>query len=69
MFVGDVVSFYADVIRVGTTSITVLVECYAERQWEAGQRITVKVTQATLTFVATDENHQPRKVPPPIEGA
>ena len=61
VFVGDLLNFYAEVIRVGQTSITVEVEVYAQRMTDAEQ--TVKVTEATLTYVATDENRQPRAVP------
>jgi acyl-CoA thioesterase YciA len=63
VLVGDVVSFYADVVRVGRTSITVSVEVYAQRRPE---RVTsVKVTEAVLTYVAVDENRRPRAVPAP----
>ena len=62
VFIGDVLSFYADIVRVGTTSITVNVEVYAERRPNDIQ--VVKVTEATLTYVATGENRQPRSVPP-----
>jgi len=61
--IGDVVSFYVDVERVGTTSITVTVEVYAERRPEDPK--TVKVTEATLTYVAIDRNGRPRAVPRP----
>jgi acyl-CoA thioesterase YciA len=62
VFVGDLVSFYVDIVKVGTTSITVNVEVYAERmRMEAN---TVKVTEATLTYVATDEHRKPRPIPP-----
>src|SRR5450830_1108715 len=62
VFVGDILSFYADIVKVGTTSITVYVEVYAERN--RLQACTVKVTEATLTYVATDSNRKPRPVPP-----
>lgn len=61
VFVGDLVSCYADVIRVGRTSITVRVEVYAQRNPSDPQ--TVKVTEAELTYVALDENRRPRQVP------
>lgn len=61
VFVGDLLNFYAEVVRVGRTSITVEVEVYAQRMTDAEQ--TVKVTEATLTYVATDEARQPRAVP------
>jgi acyl-CoA thioesterase YciA len=60
VFVGDVVSFYAEVIRVGRTSITVGVEVYAQRRPERVE--CVKVTEATLTYVAVDNNRRPRVV-------
>jgi acyl-CoA thioesterase YciA len=62
VFVGDLLSFYANVVKVGNTSITVNVEVYAERSHPPSE--TVKVTEATLTYVATDENRKPRPVPP-----
>jgi acyl-CoA thioesterase YciA len=60
VLVGDVVSFYAEVVRVGRTSITVNVEVYAQRRPEREE--VVKVTEATLTFVALDEMRRPRVV-------
>ncbi len=62
VFVGDLLSFYADIVKVGNTSITVYVEVYAERN--RLQATTVKVTEATLTFVATGEDRKPRQLPP-----
>jgi len=64
VFVGDIVSFYAKVIKVGRTSITVDVEVYANRG-RTGSRDTVKVTEAQLTYVAVDERRQPREVAAP----
>jgi acyl-CoA thioesterase YciA len=61
VFVGDLLSFYAEVVKVGNTSITVSVEVYAERN--RLQADTVKVTEATLTYVATDEHRKPRQIP------
>ena len=61
VFVGDVVSCYADIIKTGKTSITVKVEVYAERN-PADKEI-VKVTEAELTYVALDENRKPRLLP------
>jgi acyl-CoA thioesterase YciA len=60
--VGDVVSFYARVVRVGKTSITVDVEVYAERNY--AEPIVVRVTQAQLTYVAIDSQGEKRDVPP-----
>jgi acyl-CoA thioesterase YciA len=62
VFVGDLLSFYADIVKVGNTSITVNVEVYAERNRLETQ--TVKVTEATLTYVATDSSRKPRQLPP-----
>jgi len=62
VFVGDLLSFYAEIVKVGNTSITVNVEVYAERN--RLQAETVKVTEATLTYVATDANRKPRPIPP-----
>lgn len=62
VFVGDLLSLYAQVIRVGRTSITVDVEVFAQRNYDEVQ--VVKVTEATLTYVATDADRRPRVVPP-----
>jgi acyl-CoA thioesterase YciA len=62
VFVGDLVSFYADIVKTGNTSITVEVEVYAERNRLAQQ--VVKVTEATLVYVATDDARRPRPLPP-----
>jgi len=59
--VGDLLSFYARVLRVGTTSVTVHVEVYAERNPAAPQ--IVKVTDANLTYVAIDGQGKPREIP------
>jgi len=64
VLVGDLVSFYADIIKVGRTSITVDVAVYAQRGVrEGGEEICIKVTEAVLTYVAIDENRRPRVVP------
>jgi acyl-CoA thioesterase YciA len=60
--IGDLLSLYAEIVRVGNTSITVNVEVYAQRNPEEIE--IVKVTEATLTFVATDRNGRPRPVAP-----
>ena len=59
VFIGDLVSFYADIVRVGRTSITVDVEVYAQRRT---LHEVVKVTEATLTYVAVDDQRRPRPV-------
>jgi acyl-CoA thioesterase YciA len=61
VFVGDLVSFYARVLKVGRTSITVDVEVFAQRRDEGRQA--VKVTEAQLTYVAVDAQRNPRPVP------
>jgi acyl-CoA thioesterase YciA len=59
--VGDVVSFFAEVVATGRTSIKVYVEVYAERN--PTQPIVVKVTEATLTYVAIDQQGAKRELP------
>lgn len=63
--VGDVVSFFADIARVGQTSITVKVEVYAERNFD--RPIVVKVTEAELTYVAIDGNGNKRAIPAELD--
>jgi acyl-CoA thioesterase YciA len=62
VFVGDLLSFYAEIIKVGNTSVTVSVEVYAERQRMEAD--VVKVTEAILTYVATDDQRKRRPLPP-----
>lgn len=57
---GDLLSFYAEVLRVGSSSITVRVEVFAERRDTPS--CVVKVTEATLTYVAIDEQGKPKAV-------
>jgi acyl-CoA thioesterase YciA len=59
--VGDLLSFYARVTRVGRTSVSVHVEVWAERNPADPQ--VVKVTEADLTYVAIDDRGQPRLLP------
>jgi acyl-CoA thioesterase YciA len=59
--VGDILSFFSKVTRIGRTSITVKVEVYAERFRNQGKYI--KVTEASVTYVAIDENGKPREIP------
>jgi acyl-CoA thioesterase YciA len=61
--IGDLLSFYARVERVGNTSITVHVEVFAERN-PANPQV-VKVTEARITYVAIDKDGKPRAVPRP----
>jgi acyl-CoA thioesterase YciA len=58
--IGDLLSFYASITRIGTTSITVHVEVFAERNPAAPQL--VKVTDANLTYVAIDGQGRPRSL-------
>ena len=58
--VGDILSFFAAVTRIGRTSITVQVEVYAEKYRSQGQYI--KVTEASLTYVAIDDNGRPTPI-------
>jgi acyl-CoA thioesterase YciA len=64
VYVGDVVSFFTDIVKVGRTSITVSVEVYAERR--PADPIVVKVTEATLTYVALNARGTKREVPPVV---
>jgi len=59
--VGDILSFFSAITRVGNTSVTVEVEVYAERFTDQGRY--VKVTEARLTYVAIDDQGRPRPVP------
>ena len=58
--VGDILSFFAEVTRIGNTSITVQVEVYAERFRAQGRYI--KVTEASLTYVAIGDDGKPRPI-------
>lgn len=60
VFIGDEVSCYAEVIRIGNTSLTLHIEAWVRR---ALQEEIIKVTEGTFTFVAIDEEHKPREVP------
>ena len=60
VFMGDLVSFYAETLRVGNTSITVHVEVEAERFGNRGQK--VKVTEAEVTYVAINQFREKIKI-------
>lgn len=62
VFVGDLLSFYASIIKTGNTSVTVDVEVFAQRMALPGE--VVKVTEATLTYVATGPDRKPWSLPP-----
>jgi acyl-CoA thioesterase YciA len=61
VFVGDVVSCYARITRIGKTSLTIKVKAYAERQGKSHH--SHLVTEADLTYVAVDEQRKPRQIP------
>ena len=60
VFVGDLVSFYAEILRIGETSITVRVIVEAERVSSSAER--VRVTEAEVVYVAVDENRQKTRI-------
>ncbi len=60
VFVGDLISLYADVTRVGNTSISVRVEGFAQRNRMSLE--VERVCEAVLTYVAIDENRRPRPI-------
>lgn len=61
VLVGDLVTLYSRLQRIGRTSISVAVEAYSQREQDPG---TVhRVAQATLTYVAVDRESRPRVVP------
>jgi acyl-CoA thioesterase YciA len=62
VFVGDLISCYASITRVGRTSLTVHVKAYAERQGATHEII--QVTEADLTYVAVDEQRRPQPLAP-----
>jgi acyl-CoA thioesterase YciA len=65
VFVGDIVSFYTQLVRIGRTSITVMVRVQADRADDPGRGI--RVTEAEVVYVAIDENRRPtpiRELPP-----
>lgn len=64
VFVGDEVSCYAEVIRIGNTSLTLHIEAWVRR---ALTEEVIKVTEGTFTFVAIDDDHKPREVPKDVE--
>jgi acyl-CoA thioesterase YciA len=61
VFIGDEVSCYGTITKIGRSSITVHIESWARRH-RTGER--VKVTEGTFTYVALGDDRKPRKVPP-----
>ena len=66
VFVGDLVSFYAETVRIGNTSITVRVIVEAERVGEGTER--VRVTEAEVVYVAVDEHRQKTLIDKSVAG-
>ncbi len=66
VFVGDLVSFFTETVRIGTTSVTVRVAVEAERRKGAGK---VAVTEAEVVYVNVDDNGQPTPLARAAEGA
>ncbi len=64
VFIGDEVSCYAEITKVGRTSITVQIETWVRRNMMTGEQ--VKVTEGTFTFVALGADRKPRPVPPEL---
>ena len=62
VLVGDLVTFFAEITKVGRTSVTVAVEVFAQRNPD--DLVTVKVTEASLTYVAVGADRRPRVVSP-----
>jgi len=62
VFVGDIVNFFTETVRIGRTSITVRVSVEAER-WGAGRGERVKVTEAEVVLVSVDEAGCPTPIP------
>ncbi len=62
VFVGDLVSCFAQIQKVGSTSITVKVEVFVQRARD-GRLLTDKVTEAVIIYVAIDDNGKPRQLP------
>ena len=62
VFVGDLCSFYAEVVKVGRTSMQVYVEVFSQRRLKPDD--VAKVTEAFITYVAVDEDRKPRTVEP-----
>ncbi|MDS4023012.1 MAG: acyl-CoA thioesterase [Candidatus Competibacter sp.] len=62
VFVGDLVSCFARIQKVGSTSITVKVEVFVQRARD-GKLLSDKVTEAVIIYVAIDDEGRPRKLP------
>lgn len=62
VFIGDLISCYAEIISEGRTSMKVQVEVYAQRMFN-GETSCIKVTEAVLVYVAIDKDRRPRPLP------
>ena len=62
VLVGDLVTFFAEITKVGRTSVTIAVEVFAQRNPD--DVVTVKVTEASLTYVSVGADRRPREIPP-----
>ncbi len=62
VYVGDMISCFAEVVKEGRTSVTVKVEVFAERA-SGGEVEVIRVTEAQLVYVAIDSQHKPRQLP------
>ena len=67
VYVGDLVSFYTELVRIGKTSITVRVEVVANRG--NAPDVAVKVTEAEVTYVNLGANRKPQTIPKPDKAA
>ncbi|HXH02739.1 MAG TPA: acyl-CoA thioesterase [Candidatus Competibacteraceae bacterium] len=65
VYVGDLVSCFANIVKVGNTSITVKVEVFAQRGGVTGQPRCIKVTEAVIVYVALDRDGRPLTLPRP----
>jgi acyl-CoA thioesterase YciA len=63
VFVGDLVSFFTELVRVGRTSITVRVMVTAARRWDRAEE--AEVTEAEITYVNIDADHRPTPLKSP----
>ncbi|MGH8272145.1 MAG: acyl-CoA thioesterase [Gammaproteobacteria bacterium] len=61
VFVGDLVSFFADIVRVGKTSVTVDVSIFAQGDW-SNEKVR-RVATATMVYVHVGEKHRPTPIP------
>ena len=61
VYVGDLVSFYTRLVKIGRTSITIAVEVFSQPGEGLGKR--VRVTEAEVTYVNLDKNRRPVPIP------